>query len=658
MNTPRAIERFVERQLRLLELERQAEIDETVRLARELPEDELERRGVMLRRLVVADLEPGLGGRTMAILESSRGGALPAHRFGPGDVVALRSQRSEAKAETSRDDASGVVAAVRFDRIVVALDDEDAELPPLVRLDRVAPDVTFRRMVAALKALPGEFRGPAKSIRAFVFGGDDRARELPSERPASRGLVWFDANLDDSQRDAVSFALDAAPVALIHGPPGTGKTTAIVELIRQATKRGERVLACAPSNVAVDNVVERLARAGVRVVRLGHPARLLPSVREHSLDALVEAASDPKVYRDLRRDLQVLQRKLQNARDKAARLDARTELRALRDEQRRMEDATIRGILDMAEVVATTLTGAADPLVARRDHDLVVIDEAAQAIEAACWIALLRGKRAVLAGDHCQLPPTVVSQEAAREGLGETLFERVTETLHGAERTRMLTVQYRMNETIMRWASDAMYGGHLTAAALVKEHRLCDLPGVTTTRETETVMLLIDTAGCGLEESVGDADGSKSNEGEARIVVQHVEALLEAGLRPADIGVITPYNAQVQLLREALAAYRRVGEGALDAAEYENGRLEIDTVDGFQGREKEAIVLSLVRSNDEGNVGFLAESRRLNVAVTRARRHVAIVADSATLARDVFLAGLIEYAQTAGEYRSAWEMLG
>ena len=652
MDTPHVIDRFVERHLGLLETERQAEIDEVMRLARELPEDELERRGVMLRRLVVADLEPGLGGRTMVILENSRGGPLPAPRFGPGDVVALRSQRSDAKAEVDGE-ASGVVAAVKHDRLVIALDDEDADLPPLVRLDRVAPDVTFKRMVAALKALRGEFRGPAKAIRAFVFGGDDRVREVPTERPASRALVWFDTKLDASQRDAVTFALDAAPMALIHGPPGTGKTTAVVELIRQAVKRGERVLSCAPSNVAVDNLVERLARAGVRIVRLGHPARLLPSVREHSLDALVEAASDPKIYRDLRREMQVLQRRVQNARDKASRIEARTALRALRDEQRRMEDATIRGILDSAEVVATTLTGAADTLVTRRDFDLVVIDEAAQAIEAGSWIALLRGKRAVLAGDHCQLPPTVVSVDAERGGLGETLFERVTYTLHGSERTRMLTVQYRMHETIMNWASQAMYGGRLEAASLVKDHRLRDLPGVVSTRETEAVMVLIDTAGCGLEESVGDADGSKSNEGEARIVVRHVEALIEAGVAPADIGVITPYNAQVQLLRDALAAYRRTGDDELEAQ-----RLEIGTVDGFQGREKEAIVLSLVRSNDDGNVGFLAESRRLNVAVTRARRHVAIVGDSATLANDPFLAGLIEYAQAVGEYRSAWELLG
>jgi ATP-dependent RNA/DNA helicase IGHMBP2 len=191
----------------------------------------------------------------------------------------------------------------------------------------------------------------------------------------------------------------------------------------------------------------------------------------------------------------------------------------------------------------------------------------------------------------------------------------------------------------MRWSSDALYGGRLEAAGQVRAHRLCDLAGVSTSPDTEAVFLLLDTAGCGLEETAADDDGSKANPGEVRIVAKHVESLLAAGVLPGQIAVITPYNAQVQLLRERLAAH---------------AGLEISTVDGFQGREKEAVVLSLVRSNPEGEVGFLADRRRLNVAVTRARRHVALVGDSATLAHDAFLAGVLEHAARAGEHRSAW----
>ncbi|MFO1054453.1 MAG: IGHMBP2 family helicase [Planctomycetota bacterium] len=641
MSSDPALEPFVEKHIRLLEQERQAEIDEAVQLARELPEDELERRGVMLRRLVVADLEPGFGGRLLAVLEPSRGGDLPAHRFQPGDVVALRAARAESSAEAGGD-TSGVVTAVRSGRVVVALDEEDVDLPSLLRLDRVAPDVTFRRMTAALRGLLGDTRGPSRALREFVFGDEERALRvaLPT---APREPRWLDTSLDESQRAAVAFALAAEPVALIHGPPGTGKTTAVVELIRQAVARGDKVLACAPSNIAVDNLVERLAAAQVRVVRLGHPARILPSVRAHALDALVEAQTDPKLFRELRREMQVLRRRLEGAQDRRERRELRGEMRRLNAERRRIEDATVNGILDTAEVVAATLTGAADMLVASRDFDLVVIDEAAQAVEASCWIALQRGTRAVLAGDHLQLPPTIVSDAAARGGLAETLFHRLAESTRGKDRVRMLTVQYRMHETIMRWASEAMYSGRLTAAALVRAHRLCDLPEVTETRDTALPFLWIDTAGCGFDESVGIGDGSKSNEGEADIVCRHVAGLIEAGVGAERIGVITPYNAQVQILRERLRGH----EG-----------LEIDTVDGFQGREKEAIVLGLVRSNERGEIGFLADRRRLNVAVTRARRHVALIGDSATLANDAFLAGLLEYAAAHGEHRSAWEYLG
>lgn len=622
---------FVALHLELIELERRAEIDEVQQALATLPDVELERRGLVLRRLTVTDVETGAGGRRQVVLESSRKEVLPASRFGPGDTVCLRPSHDKLAKGTG-----GVVARLRERSLTISLDDDDAELEDLLRVDRLASDVTSRRLSTALRSLRGERAPPCAAVREIAFG--DRVPEF-APKPRDQDVVFLDPSLDPSQRAAVAHALRSEHVALIHGPPGTGKTTAVVELIRQAVARGERVLASAPSNVAVDNLTERLAACGLRLVRLGHPARVSPAAIAHALDTLVETHSDRKVLRDLQRAIDVQQRKVARA-TRADRHQARADLWRLRDELRRQEDATTQALLTTAQVVLATTTGAASAIVPARPFDLVVIDEAAQAIEAACWIPMQRGRRVVLAGDHLQLPPTIVSETAAARGLARTLFARLIDAPYGGAVTRMLTEQYRMHETIMRWASDALYGGRLIAAPAVRAHRLCDLDGVATTTDTELPFLLLDTAGCGLDESEATDDGSRANPGEAQVVARHVDNLLAAGVLPSAIGVITPYNAQVQILRNLLAAH--VG-------------LEVSTVDGFQGREKEAIVLSLVRSNPRGEVGFLADQRRLNVAITRARRQVALIGDSATLASNTFLAGIIDYAQSHGEHRSAWE---
>lgn len=631
---PHAMDRrtFLADQQRLLQLERQAEIAESERLLKTRSDAELQARGICLLRLEVADLEPGFGGRLHAVLRNSRGGDLPAHKFSPGDVVAVRASR-DAEPVTS-----GVVVKARGAAITIALDDEEADLPGLVRLDRLATDVTFRRLDASLRDVGRERRGEEGRFLEVMFG--EREPEF-AERPRDDEVTWFDRDLDPSQREAVLLALRAEHVALIHGPPGTGKTTAVVEFVRQAVQRGEKVLACAPSNVAVDNLAERLARAGVRVVRIGHPARIAANVRDVSLDALVEGAPEQKLLRDVRREVDQGLRAVHKAKNPRDRFNARGAVRQLRAELRQIEGAVTRGFVDGAEVVLATNVGAADPLLGSVEFDRVVIDEAAQALEAACWIPLQRARRAVLAGDHRQLPPTIQSPVAAREGLGHTLFERLAESPHGPALARMLTVQYRMHERIMAWPAARMYEGRLQAAPAVRGHLLTDLPDVVTNEWTGEALCFVDTAGCGFDETPGDDDGSKSNPGEAELVVKITTALREANVPAAAIAVITPYNAQVQLLRRLLA---------------HEPELEIGTVDGLQGREKEAVVVSLVRSNEQGDIGFLAELRRLNVALTRARRHLTIVGDSATLAHDRDLMGLVEHLQAHALYRSGFEL--
>lgn len=608
---------FVAAQRRLLALEREAERATASRLLQECSDAELVARGTTLLKLAVADLEPAVGGGVQAVLRPARGGELPAHRLSPGDLVALAAGRGETAVR-------GVVARVRRDALWIALDDEEAELPPTVRVDRQGSDVTWQRLDAAMVELLADPAPPRRRLVEVLLGERD-----PEFAPArAETIAWFDPDLDAAQREAVAHALAAEHAALLHGPPGTGKTRTLVEFVRQAVARGRRVLATAPSNVAVDNLAERLSAAGVRIVRLGHPARVREEVRDDSLAAQLDGLAEQKVLRDVRRDVEQGLRRLHRAKDRAGRRAARDEVKALRRELQKLEGALIRGIVTGAEVVLATNVGAADPLLREIAFDTAVIDEAAQALEAACWIPIARARRVVLAGDHRQLPPTILSAEAARLGLACTMFERLADGPHGGAMTRMLDTQYRMHAAIMAWPARRFYGDRLRAAPAVAGHLLTDLPEVLPDRWTSVPLVFVDTAGAGFEETAGDEDGSKANAGEVALVVRIVTDLRDAGVPAAAIAVVTPYNAQVQQLRLALAGMELA---------------EVGTVDGLQGREAEAVVFSCVRSNENCTVGFLREPRRLNVALTRARRMLVVIGDSATLAADPDLLALVEH---------------
>lgn len=449
--------------------------------------------------------------------------------------------------------------------------------------------------------------------------------------------------LNPPQRAAIEFALAAPHVAIIHGPPGTGKTTTVVEFIRQAVAKGDTVLACAPSNHAVDNLLEKLLAAGELPVRLGHPARVQPELRERAIDILAEKHPDARQARKVARDAFALFRqadkwtreKPQPGEKAALRKDARDML----SEARKLEALAVERVLDEAKIVCATLTGLDSQLLGQRRYDIAVIDEACQSTEPANWVPLLRAGKLILAGDHCQLPPTIISPEAAERGLAVSLMERLI-SLFGPEVSRLLTVQHRMHAAIMGFSNAEFYAGQLEAHESVAGHRLCDLPGVTADPLTELPVQFIDTAGASYDEELEEDTGSRRNVQEASLAVKKVRALLALGVQPSQIGVITPYRAQVRLLRERLADVPGV---------------EIDSVDGFQGREKEAIVVSLVRSNNEGEIGFLADTRRTNVAMTRARRKLLVIGDSATLANHDFYGRMLAYFEQIGATSSVWE---
>lgn len=614
----------------LLTLEARAQAERTQADLAQLTAHQAEQAGQSLIDLVVIDEAPGLGGLTVLTLRKrNRSLALPRVRIQAGDPVRVQTP-------TGPQGLRGVVVQKNAEHLKVAIGDEAAELDldATYRIDRSADEITTDRLLRTLRRLEGAQKNRLAELKQI--GAGERALGVGTEPEPSPT-----PNLDPTQAAAVQFALHAPDWALIHGPPGTGKTTAVVELIVQAAARGERILVTAPSNLAVDNLLERLLARGLLPVRLGHPARVLPQVEGRVLSVLVEESEEVRIARNLVKEALQLRRKAQKwTRAKPAPGEKAAMEREARErfaDARRLEAMAVERILDQAQIVGATCTFDDSQLKGRR-FDRVVVDEACQATEPATWAPILHGERVVLAGDHLQLPPTVISPEAAARGLSVSLFERL-HARHGAAISRRLGVQYRMHQQIMGYSSLALYDGGIVAAPAVQDHLLVDLPGIARAPLTETALLFVDTAGAGHQERV-EADGeSRANPEEAAVVANLGRQLLELGLSPPQLGVITPYAAQANLLRELLPE-----------------AVEVDTVDGFQGREKEAILISCVRSNDQGQIGFLSDVRRMNVALTRARRKLVVVGDSATLSGHPFYRDLLEWFEAAGAYTTVWEL--
>ena len=594
----------------LLDRERAAEKE---RFA-EVPLPERIRRGLALADVEAVE-EAALAGRSLVTYARPGDQELGGPQIGAGSIVRVLPRR-----ETADDAPTGVVARRQRHRVGIVFDEPPPDWATAGRvvLELLPSSATYDRLSGALRRI-GESRRWAPVLRGGAPRFDQRPRDAEVEH-----------SLNPEQTQALLLAERAADVMLVHGPPGTGKTTVLVELIRRAAAREEKLLASAPSNLAVDNLVERLVAAGIDVARVGHPARVLPSVIEHTLDQKTQAHPQARIAAELvdqamrlRLDARKRKERRGPGRFSEARAQER-EARQLLAEARELEDRAEVAVLDKAQVVLATLTGIESRALEGRRFSLAVVDEATQAVEPAAYLALLRAERAVLAGDHLQLPPTVLSPDA--QELSISLFERLA-LAHPAAMVTLLT-QHRMNEQIMRYPSDALYGGRLRAHPAVAHHAIDAAP-----------LELIDTAGRGFEEETPEDSDSKMNTGEAELVAAEVRKLL-AVLSARDVAVISPYDGQVQKLRQLLHG--------LD-------ELEIDTVDGFQGREKEAVVVSLVRSNPDGDLGFVADIRRINVALTRARKKLIVVGDSATIARHPFHEGFVRYAEAIGAWRSAWD---
>ncbi|MEM7332190.1 MAG: AAA domain-containing protein [Chloroflexota bacterium] len=620
---------YFQNQLRWLDWEAQEEQKQYAEQKRDLENS--------LSQLVVKSEDVTLGGRILLRLApKNEQKSLPWSKLSVGTPIVL-----SAPTVSADDYQRGVISQMRrsFVEIVInqALHEALADQPTLT-ISRSNDAVGRQRMVQALSKVASANHNRLAEIRDVILGEQDAY--FVTETAVSDTIL---SPLNPSQQEALQHGMQAQDIALIHGPPGTGKTTTVVALIRAAIEAGEKVLACAPSHTAVDNLCESLVLAGENVLRLGHPARIADSLLPYTLDAQVAENDEYKLAKKLRKEAMGLKEsagKWRRAKpEKGAKQAMQLESKAMLKEARQLESRAVEQVLDRATVLLSTLTGIDSSLIGGRQFDLCVVDEAGQTTQAATWIPITRANRVVLAGDHCQLPPTILSKRAEEAGFGKSLLEMLMNQAGGAL-SRQLIVQYRMNEAIMAFSSQTFYDNSLLAHESVKAHLLTDLANGNGDGLLETAVTYIDTAGASYDEELEQDGTSRLNPQEAQLIAKKAQQLFEAGLNPNQIGIITPYAAQVRLLRELL------GE-----------EIEIFSVDGFQGREKEAILISLVRANENGDIGFLSETRRMNVALTRARRKLLVIGDSATITAHSFFADLVTHWEETGAYHSVWEEL-
>jgi ATP-dependent RNA/DNA helicase IGHMBP2 len=523
------------------------------------------------------------------------------------------------------------------------------ELPDWARngklgIDLLFDDNSYAEMFGALKRAEAlvEKKEEGKLVRVLT------GQQSPSFQQETNPKVVA-TGLNSSQQAAVDKILAANELAIIHGPPGTGKTTTLVQAIKALVRRdGERVLVVAPSNTAVDLLSERLAEEGLNVLRIGNPVRVSERLQSITLDSRMAQHSAVKEVKKLKKkagEFRDMAHKYKRNFGKAERDQRKAlfdEARSIMKEVERLEQYVLDDVLAKAQVVTATLVGASHYTVRHLQYRTAVIDEAGQALEPACWIPALKAQRLILAGDHCQLPPTVKSDEAARGGLGTTLMEKNVR-LH-PDAVVLLEEQYRMHETIMGYPGGAFYDNRLRAHSSVAAHTLF---------AGDTPLSFVDTAGCGYEER---QEGSGlSNPEEAAFLLKHATRLvteLSAYYPFADfpsIAIISPYRLQVQLLQELLPH-----SPALQPYLH---RISVNTIDSFQGQERDIVYIGMTRSNADSKIGFLAEVRRMNVAMTRARKKLVVIGDSSTLSQSSFYAGFIAYAEGKESYRSAWEFV-
>ena len=605
-------------------------------------------KGVTWYPVIITNTEIGLGEYLTIDVERTTNHNEP-HQFSGGKNAALFSNHHpDAK------QLNGTIKVVNPNKLRISLSVD--ELPDWcddgkLGINLLFDETSYKEMDIALEKVINTSHNRLAILRDVMYEIKPPAFDKVDESLHITGL-------NQSQNDAVKKIISAKDIAIIHGPPGTGKTTTLVQAIRQTLMSEKQVLVCSPSNTAVDLLTEKLHHEGITVLRLGNPARISEEVLMNTLDAKVaahESYKDLKNYRKTADEYFRMAGKYKRTFGKEEREQRQLfyqEARKILHEARMLEDYIIAEQFDKAQVIACTPVVSSGRMMRDKQFSTVFIDEAAQALEPMCWIPISRSNRVVFAGDHFQLPPTVKSKKAEAEGLKETLFERC---MHIKNVSVMLNTQYRMHEHIMNFSNQKFYEQNLKADVSVKDTVLSyDANELL----LNTPLNFIDTAGCGYNEIVNPESLSIANPEEGQLLIKHLKLLLEQysastsaekTRKKITIGVISPYKEQVQYLTNQIAADEEL--------QNYKSQIAIKTIDGFQGQERDIVYISLVRSNDQKEIGFLNDIRRMNVALTRAKKKLVVVGDSATLANHPFYKNFLDYADSIGAYKSAYEFI-
>ena len=621
---------------------------------------ERQKRGLTWYPVIITKEDIGFGGKVVLELERPVG-QQGLHLFQVGKNASLFGN-APGHSTLEPPTLNGVITSVRRNKLLLATNKEDLPDWALgggklegskLGVDLTFDEVSYREMDNALGEVISAHGNRLAELRDVLLGG-----RQASFRAHKADDLFYPSPLNDSQLAAVRHVMAAQDVAIIHGPPGTGKTTTLVQAILETIRRERRVLVCAPSNTAVDLLTEKLAERGVNVIRMGNPSRVSSLLLEHTLDARVIAHPSYNKMRSMRQTADQHRNTANEHASKHARdfgFEGRQHRRLLKDEARMLCQAAddlerfiTEDVLESVQVITSTLVGASNRNIRHLTFETVFIDEAAQALEPGCWIPIAKGERVILAGDHHQLPPTVKSEKAARDGLRETLFEKCIKRQPAT--ARMLTVQYRMHEQIMGFSSEQFYDGQLEAHPSVRH---AGLEAYDLSFAPDLPVEFLDTAGFGFLEITIPESRSTANPEEADLLLKRLAQLLEPYDQAAHkqnlltIGVIAPYRAQINYLKDAIEENDDLN-GLL-----QHRMLSVGTVDSFQGQERDIIAISLTRSNKHGEIGFLSDIRRMNVGMTRARCKLLLVGDSSTLGAHPFFKDLLAYVKRIGGYRTA-----
>ncbi|ADY51935.1 AAA ATPase [Pseudopedobacter saltans DSM 12145] len=618
----------------LLEIERKEDLSLFENQNKLLSNAEKRNLGIVWYPIAIRNTEIGRGDYLLVEVERTTHQEI-VHQFRSGVPVAFFTHHdSDLKLE-------GLISHVSANRMRIALKVD--ELPDWMNKGKIGVQLLFDNnsydeMKRALKKAEIIERNDTENRLIKVLTGVEK----PFFKKEASGYI--SSRLNDSQNQAVNSILAAQELAILHGPPGTGKTTTLVEAISALyMQSGKQILVTAPSNTAVDLLTLKLAEKGVNVIRIGNPIRVSQKLEELTLDYKINQHQYNKEIKQLKKQAAEYRNMAHKYKRSFGKLE-REQRKALFDEAHKLlkqveqtESFISEDLLNKAQVITATLVGVNNYAIKDRDYDIVVIDEAAQALEPACWIPVLRSRKVIFAGDHLQLPPTVKSKEAEKLGLSSTLLEK-NMGFH-PEAVSLLTTQYRMNKEINDYPSIELYESKLHADRSVATRKL---------DQKDIPVEFVDTAGCSFDEKINGT--SVYNPEEANFTLKHLTGLLQNHNKAKySVAVISPYKQQVELLKELIEDWEDLKPFL--------AQIDINTIDSFQGQERDIVYISLTRSNSENAIGFLSDIRRMNVAITRARMKLVVIGDSGTLSKNAFYSDFISYTEKINGYKSAWEFM-